>query len=123
MVHTQLPIYRAADEFFGLSMDMAKQMPRDLKRLIGEKIRDECLGIMLCIQSANTAQDKAPHLVELVERSNTAGALLRFSVNRRLIPRSKYAVAVQLLDSIGKQATGWRKASLATSPAAPRSRP
>lgn len=44
--HTSLPIYKAAYELLGLSSDMVKNMNRDYKRTIGEKIAMECIQII-----------------------------------------------------------------------------
>ncbi|QUN56092.1 four helix bundle protein [Burkholderia cenocepacia] len=110
-LHNQLPIYRAA---YGLLDDvttLVKNMPRDFKRSIGEKISAECIEIMVLVFRANVASDKAPHLVELLERLQVIELLLRLSMDKRLIARDGYAAAVEKTTSIGKQANGWKNAA------------
>jgi hypothetical protein len=111
-IHTDLPIYKAAYELLDKSTDLAKNMPRDFKVSIGGVIRDECLAILVLVFRANVAQDKSKHLVSLIERLQVAELMLRLSKDKRLISIKQYAEAVLLTGSIGKQATGWRKASL-----------
>lgn len=41
--HTQLPIYKAAYDLLDVVTDLIKNMNRDFKRSIGEKISNECI--------------------------------------------------------------------------------
>ena len=77
--HTTLPIYKAAYDLLGLSSDMVKNMNRDYKRTIGEKIAMECIEITVLVFRANVAQDKEPHLMELLERLQVAELLIRLA--------------------------------------------
>jgi len=108
--HTQLPIYKAAYDLLDVATDLVKNMPRDFKQSIGGKINSECVEIVVLIFRANCAQDKAPHLLELVERLQVAELLIRLAKDKRLISQGAYAKAVELSTSIGKQANGWRRA-------------
>ncbi len=110
-LHTQLPIYKVAYGLFDLSTDLAKNMPRDFKASIGGKLRDECVEIVVLIFRANTAQEKAPHLSSLIERLQVAELLLRLSCDKRLITKGQYAAAIELTQSIGKQAGGWKRSA------------
>ena len=86
-------------------------MSRDFKRTIGEKIANECIEITILVFRANVAQDKAPHLLELIERLQVIDLMLRLAMDKRLISKGAYAKAIELSTSIGKQANGWRRAS------------
>lgn len=120
-IHTNLPIYKVAYDFLDVVTDLAKNMPRDFKQSIGGKLRDEAVEISVLIFRANVAQEKAPHLIELVERQQVVELLLRLSRDKRLISTGQYAKAIELTNSIGKQANGWRRS--ATSPASSGLRP
>jgi len=108
-LHQNLPIYKVAYDLLQAVISAAKQMPRDVKRLVGEKLRDECLEITLLIYEANVARDKSPALSALLRRLQGIEILLRVSRDQRYISTGHYAGAVQLSAQIGKQATGWRK--------------
>lgn len=110
-LHTQLPIYKAAYGLLDVVTDMVKNMPRDFKRSIGEKISMECLDVTVLVFRANVAVDKSPHLTELIERLQVSELLLRLSMDKRIISHRAYARAVDLTTSIGKQANGWRKSA------------
>ena len=122
-LHTDLPIYKVAYDLLDAITDLAKNMPRDFKQSIGGKLRDEAVEITVLIFRANCAQEKAPFLVELVERQQVAELLLRLSRDKQLISTGQYAKVIQLTNSIGKQANGWRKKQSAEMPVIPQARP
>ena len=109
--HTTLPIYKVAYDLLDAITDLAKNMPRDFKASIGGKLRDECVEIVVLIFRANVATDKDRHLGALIERLQVTELLLRLSKDKRLISVGQYAKSVELTNSIGKQATGWRKST------------
>ncbi|CAN7640406.1 four helix bundle protein [Paraburkholderia terricola] len=111
-IHTQLPIYKVAYDLLDVVTDLVKNMQRDFKRSIGEKINVECIEITVLVFRANVAQDKVPHLMELLERLQVIELLVRLAMDKRLISRPAYANAVELTTSIGKQANGWRNSAL-----------
>lgn len=110
-LHTTLPIYKVAYEFFDLATDLVKNMPRDFKQSLGSKIRDETVAITILIFRANSSSEKAPHLQSLVERLEVINLILRLSRDKHLISTSQYAKAVEKTASIGKQANGWKKSA------------
>ena len=48
-LHTDLEIHKVAEELLGLSLDLVRNIPRDLKHVVGAKIRDECLQVLVLI--------------------------------------------------------------------------
>ena len=109
--HTQLPIYKVAYDLLDVVTDLVKNMQRDFKRSIGDKIATECIEITVLVFRANVAQDKAPHLLELLERLQVIELMVRLAMDKRLISKPGYAKAVELTTSIGKQANGWRRSA------------
>lgn len=110
--HTQLPIYKVAYDLLDVATNLVKNMQRDFKRSIGEKITTECIEITILIFRANVAQEKAPHLLELLERLQVAELMLRLARDKHLITTLQYGGVIELTTSIGKQANGWRKSAL-----------
>jgi hypothetical protein len=108
-LHHNLPIYKVAYDLIGVAVEASRQMPRDVKRLLGEKLRDECIELSLLIYDANIAADKKTPLSTLLRRVQAVEIMLRVSRDKRYISTRHYADAVQLTDRIGKQANGWRK--------------
>ena len=108
-LHTELPIYKVAYDLLGLVVELVKHMPRDFKASIGSAIRDECVKVTVLVFRANVSTAKAPHLLELIERVQVAELLLRLARDKRWISITQYAKAVQLTQSVSRQANGWRK--------------
>lgn len=93
--HTQLPIYKAAYDLLDVSTDFVKNMQRDFKRSIGEKITNECIEITIAVFRANVARDKEPHLMDLLERLQVVELMIRLAMEKRLISKPAYARAIE----------------------------
>jgi hypothetical protein len=115
-LHTELPIYKLTYELMLLAMELIKNMRRDYKTTVGQKINAECLDLSLLVYKANCARDKVPHLDMLLERLQVTELLFRLAVDLGLISKTQYAQAIGITAKIGRQAGGWRKHS-ASSPA------
>lgn len=115
-LHTDLEIHKVAEELLGLSLDLVRNIPRDLKQVVGAKIRDECLQVLVLIGRANMTRDKLPHINQLLESIWMLDYLLRALTNRGLISKGQHAKAMKMTASVGRQANAWKKS--ATAPAA-----
>ncbi len=116
-LHSQLPLYKTVHELTQAVIVTKRNMPRDYKHTLGDRMVDELIAIAVLVFRANVARDKRQHLDEMLERKEVADFLLRLAVDLRCISTGQYAALVKLLDSVGKQTNGWRKKT-ATSPAA-----
>ena len=123
-LHKELPIYKAAYDLLKLAAEITRNFPRDFKRSIGEKVRDECVEIVTLIFKANVSTNKVPHIETLLERVQVIELLLRLSKDLRFISTKQYSSVIDITDQIGKQSTGWKKQQInnAASPAAGPSR-
>ena len=110
-IHTNLPIYKDAYALLDVVTDLVKNMQRDHKRTLGDKMATEVIEITILVFRANVAQHKEPHLMELLERLQVIELMVRLATDKRLISRPGYAKAVELTTSIGKQTNGWRRAA------------
>ncbi len=108
-LHKELPIYQSAYQLLELTTEITRNIPRDFKRLIGEKVREECVEIVVLIFRANVATNKISHLEKLLEHLQVIELLLRLSRDKRFISTGQYARVIDITDSIGKQSTGWKK--------------
>ena len=116
-----LPIYCVTYELLQVVTRITKDMPRDYKQSLGNKVREECVELVVLIYRANCARDKRHHLEDLQERLQVVVLLLRLSKDMRLISTAQFAQTIELTDQVGRQSTGWLK-STASSPASQPSR-
>ena len=111
-MHTDLAVYKAAYDLVGLVIDdLVRNMPRNVKRAIGDRLRDECINLTVLIQTANMERNKLPPLLDLVKSLGVVVLLLRLARDKHYISTGAYARSALLTTSIGKQANAWRKAS------------
>ena len=113
-LHHQLPIYRLSYDLLSVAVEVTRNIPRDFKRLLGEKVREECVEMLVLIFRANIARNKTPHIEYLLERLQVVELLLRLCRDKRFISTGQYARAVEITDQIGRQATGWKRHSKAS---------
>lgn len=114
-----LPIYKLASDLCSLAADLTKNMRREFKRTLGEKLLTECIEVTIQIFRANTAEgpERVRHIQQILERIQVIELMLRLALDKRLIGASQYARSIEITDPLGRQATGWKKHA-ATSPAA-----
>ncbi|MCY1380306.1 hypothetical protein D9M69_681120 [compost metagenome] len=100
-----------------MTLHLVRNIPRDLKQVVGAKIRDECLQVLVLIGRANMASDKRPHLNQLLESIWMINHLLRALTNMGITSPAQHARAMRVTASIGRQANAWKGKSPATAPA------
>lgn len=110
-LHYNLPIYKATYNLLREVVKASRNMPKDVKQAVGNVLRDECIGVSLMIYRANVSQNKESHIVALIERLQVIELFLRIALDERFISRGQYAQMVELTQSIGRQASGWKKSS------------
>jgi len=110
-----LPIYRVTYDLLQVVTRITKDMPRDYKQSLGNKVREECVELVVLIYRANCSKDKRRHLEDLQEHLQVVMLMLRLSTDMKLISTRQFAQTVELTDQIGRQSTAWRK--YASSPA------
>lgn len=112
-LHTDLPIYRTGVRLLDLAVRLQVQMPRTVKRALGEKITQHCVDMLnlMAMANATTHGTRAEHIQRLLVLQRSVTVLLRVSHDSRYISHKIWAESVELLGSIGKQAGGWLKTS------------
>lgn len=110
-LHHQLPIHRKGSELLGLIARIHAQMPRGFKRTVGDKIVTHCSEMLDLMALANATKDgdRAKHIEAILTHNRAANVWLRIGFDLRAISTEPWGNAVQMLDSVGKQATGWLK--------------
>lgn len=110
-LHTDLPIYRTGVRLLDLAIKVQVQMPRTVKRALGEKITQHCVEMLDLMALANATQRdvRASYIDQLLTRQRAVTVLLRVSHDSRYLSPKLWADSIELLGSIGKQAGGWLK--------------
>ena len=112
-LHTDLPIYRTGVQLLELAIKVQQQMPRGVKRSLGDKISQHCVEMLdlMALANATKAAERAAYIQQLMKHLRASTVLLRVSHDSRYVSHALWAQSVALLDSIGKQGGGWLKSS------------
>ena len=114
-LHSDLPIHRTGVRLLALALKAQEQMPRGVKRSLGDKISSHCVEMLDLMALANATQhgERADYIRQLMKQLRAMTVLLRVSHECRYVSTALWADSVQLLDSIGKQGGGWLKSAAA----------
>ncbi len=112
-LHTDLPIYRTGVQLLQLAVEVQVQMPRSVKRHLGEKISAHCMEMLdrMALAHATKHAERAAHIEQLLAHVRALTVLMRVSHDARYVSHKLWAQSVQLLGSIGRQGGGWLKTS------------
>jgi len=110
-LHTDTRIFKATYDLSLLVTKLVANMPRNYKADFGANLRRQCFDLVMQVYRANSAADRPPLIRSLREGVEAANLSLRLASDLHLISRGQYGKAIELTDSIGRQATGWLKHS------------
>lgn len=112
-LHSDLPIHRKGVQLLALAIKAQEQMPRGVKRILGDKITQHCVDLLELMALANATQRdvRAAHLQQLLARQRTVTVMLRVAHDSRYLSPRLWAESVELLGTIGRQAGGWLKSA------------
>jgi hypothetical protein len=123
-IHDKLPIHRTGSELLGIATRIYAQMPRGFKRPVGDKIMAHCSEMLdlMALANASRGEQRRQCIREILRHNRAANVWLRVGFDLRapnpVIPKELWGAAVQLLDSVGKQASGWLSKTNEKAPAA-----
>ena len=106
--YTHLPIYKTTYELLSAVTKKTKDFPKEFKYSLGDKIRNECVELVVFIFKANSGIDRTKHIEMIIERVQVIHLLLRLSHDLRLISVAAFSEIVALSDSIARQSQGWK---------------
>lgn len=106
--YKHLPIYKTTYELLEMVTRKTKDFPRDFKYSLGDKIRNECIELVIFIYKANTIKNKrGENLQQILERVQVIELMLRLAKDLRLFNITAFSEIVLLTDSLARQAQGW----------------
>lgn len=108
-IHDQLPIHKTGTDLLGIAATIHAQMPRGYKRTLGDKIVSHCSEMLDLMAMANASRNgqRVEYIKAILVHQRAALVWLRVGFDLKKIATSAWSRAVQLLDSVGKQANGW----------------
>jgi len=108
--YKHLPIYKTTYELLQAVTQKTKHFPKEFKYSLGDKIRNECIELVVFIYKANSFKDmRKEHLQEIIERVQVIELILRLTKDLKLLNINQFSEIVELTDSLARQAQGWWK--------------
>ena len=112
-LHTELPIHRTGRRLLALAVKVQVQMPRSVKRILGDQIMQQCVDMLALMALANASKpaQRAAYIETLLTTKNATADLLHVCFDMRYLSPELWAGSIELLGSIGKQGGGWLKSA------------
>ncbi len=111
-LYYDLPIYKDSYRLLLLLYQLTRNFNREYKYTLGQEMKTTGMQMVQNIFRANSAQDKTEPLLRLSDALELLKLELRLCVDMRLITPVQQAQVWELIDSISKQLSGWRKAGI-----------
>jgi len=86
--------------------------PREYKYTLGQDMKRDAIILVRSIYRANKAKSKTEYLETFLDDFEIIKLEIRLCVDMRILSIKKQSELSVLMDSIGKQVTGWRNAGL-----------
>ena len=108
-LYYELPVYKDTYKLILKIFECTKDFSREYKYTLGQDMKRDALQLVRSIYTANKATEKREHLDKFIDDFELLKLEIRLATDMKILPAGKQAELSILLDSIGKQITGWRK--------------
>lgn len=112
MLSNELPIFLETYKFVNTILPMIEKLPKQAKYTLGSKLINEALELFEYIQLANSTMWKdgrKEYIEKFIIKFSLVKVLIRILVDNKHITFKQHAQLLPFIDSIGKQATAWKK--------------
>ncbi|MEI6333291.1 MAG: four helix bundle protein [Methylococcaceae bacterium] len=110
-LYYNLPVYRDTYKLILKIFELTKDFPKEYKYTLGQDMKRDALQLVRSIYRANKSAQKKEVLENFLDEFELVKLEIRLCVDLRVVSFKKQAELTVLMDSIGKQVTGWRNAS------------
>ena len=108
-LYYDLPVYRDTYKLILKIFEYSKDFPKDYKFTLGQDMKRDALQLVRSIYRANKSEQKKEHLDAFMDDFELIKLEIRLCTYMKVLPIKKQAELSLLMDSIGKQITGWNK--------------
>jgi len=111
-LYYELPVYRDTYKLVLKIFEITKDFSREYKYTLGQDMKRDALQLVRSIYRANKATTKRQeYLEDFLDDFELLKLEIRLCVDMKMLSVKKLSELSSLMDSIGKQITGWRNAS------------
>ena len=111
-LYYDLPVFKEVYKLILVLFEVTKDFPKEYKYTLGHDIKRDGINLVRSIYRANKAKNKVDYLEAFLDDFELIKLEIRLCVDMKIVSIKKQAEISLLMDSIGKQVTGWRNANL-----------
>ena len=112
MLYQDLPVFADVYKLTLRIFEVTQNFPREYKFTLGQDMKRDALVLVRSSYRINKARDKVAHLEGFLDDFELLKLEIRLSADLKILSLKKQAHLAELTDTIGRQITGWRNASL-----------
>lgn len=109
-LYYDLPVFKEVYQLILKIFEYTKDFPKEYKYTLGQDMKRDGLQLDRSIYRANKAKDKREYLEQFLDDFEVLKLEIRLCVDMKILSIRKQAELSQMMESIGKQITGWRNA-------------
>ncbi len=109
-LYYDLPVFKDVYKLIIKLFEYTKDFPREYKYTLGQDIKRDGIQLVRSIYRANKEKDKRAYLESFLDDFEILKLEIRICRDMKILSLKKQAELSLLMDSIGKQITGWRNA-------------
>tara|TARA_B110000503_G_C6940021_1_gene326487 strand:- start:319 stop:699 length:381 start_codon:yes stop_codon:yes gene_type:complete len=112
VLYQDLPVFADVYALTVKVFTVTQEFPREYKFTLGQDMKRDCLVLLRSIYRINKSRDKAEYLEGFLDDFELLRLQVRLATDMKLMSVGKQADLAVVMDSIGRQITGWRNASV-----------
>lgn len=110
-LYDTLPVYAETYSLTQLVFKVTQDFPREYKFTLGQDMKRDCLNLLRLIYRINRSQNKVALLEDFLDEFELLKLEIRLCCDMKLMSIKRQADFALMMDSIGRQITGWRNGS------------
>ncbi len=109
-LYYDLPVFKEVYQLILKIFEYTKDFPKEYKYTLGQDMKRDGIQLVRSIYRANKAKDKRVYLESFLDDFEVLKLEIRLCTDMKILSVRKQAELSKMLDSIGRQITGWRNA-------------
>ena len=111
-LYYDLPVFKDVYHLILKIFDYTKDFPREYKYTLGQDMKRDAIQLVRSIYRANKSKNKVAYLEAFLDDFELLKFEIRLCVDMKILSIKKQAEFSKLMESIGKQITGWQVNSI-----------
>ena len=109
-LYYDLPVFKEVYELILKIFEYTKDFPKEYKYTLGQDMKRDGIQLVRSIYRANKSKNKGEYLEQFLDDFEVLKLEIRLCVDMKILSIRKQAELSGMMESIGKQITGWRNA-------------